>query len=101
MEIEQQVTFVNKYFDKAVDLGFEFAPKLVGGIIFLIVGLWVTGVITKAFGQSLERSRIDHSLIPFLKSLTNIVLKVLVVITVMGIIGIQMTSFVAIIMLQV
>ncbi|MEO8252779.1 MAG: mechanosensitive ion channel domain-containing protein [Flavobacterium sp.] len=97
MEIEKQVTFVNKYFDKAVDLGFEFAPKLVGGIIFLIVGLWFTGVITRAFGRSLERSRIDHSLIPFLKSLTNIVLKVLVIITVMGIIGIQMTSFVAII----
>lgn len=97
MLIEQQVTLVNKYIEKTMDFGFEYAPKLVGGIIFLIVGLWVTGVITKAFGRSLERSKIDHSLIPFLKSLTNIVLKILVIITVMGIIGVQMTSFVAII----
>lgn len=96
MIADQQVTLVNKYFDKIVDFGFEYIPKLIGGIIVLIIGLWITGVITKAVGKSLEKSRIDHSLIPFLKSLTNIILKVLVGITVMGMIGIQMTSFVAI-----
>lgn len=96
MLAEQQVTLVNKYFDKIVDFGFEYIPKLIGGIIVLIIGLWITRVITRAVGKSLENSRIDHSLIPFLKSLTNIILKVLVGITVMGMIGIQMTSFVAI-----
>ena len=45
----------------------------------------------------MEKSKIDQSLVPFLKSLTNIVLKILVIITVMGMIGIQMTSFIAII----
>ena len=96
MLIEQQVNLVNKYIDKSIDFGFEYAPKLVGGIIVLIAGLWLTKVVTKAVGKSLERSKIDQSLIPFLKSLTNITCKVLVIITVMGMIGIQMTSFVAI-----
>ncbi|MFL9829820.1 mechanosensitive ion channel domain-containing protein [Flavobacterium sp. ST-87] len=96
MLIDQQVTLVNKYIDKTIDFGFEYAPKLLGGIIVLVIGLWATRIITKAVGNSLEKSRIDHSLIPFLKSLTNIVLKALVAITVMGMIGIQMTSFVAI-----
>ena len=96
MALDQQVTLVNKYIDKTIDFGFEYAPKLLGGIIVLVVGLWVTRIITKAVGNSLEKSKIDLSLIPFLKSVTNIVLKALVAVTVMGMIGIQMTSFVAI-----
>ncbi|WPR72412.1 mechanosensitive ion channel [Flavobacterium sp. NG2] len=97
MEIDQQVTVVNKYFDKITDFGFEYAPKLIGGIIVLVIGLWVTRIVTKAVGKSLEKSKMDQSLVPFLTSITNIVLKALVAITVMGMIGIQMTSFVAII----
>ncbi len=96
MLIDQQVTLVNKYIEKSIDFGFEFAPKLVGGIIVLVIGLWATRIITKGVGKSLEKSKIDQSLVPFLKSLTNIVLKILVAVTVMGMIGIQMTSFVAI-----
>lgn len=96
MLIDQQVTLVNKYIEKSIDFGFEYAPKLVGGIIVLIIGLWFTKLITRGVGKSLERSKIDQSLIPFLRSLTNITLKVLVGITVMSMIGIQMTSFVAI-----
>jgi small conductance mechanosensitive channel len=57
----------------------------------------VTNLITKAVGKSLQKSNIDQSLVPFLRSITNMLLKVLVAITVMGMIGIQMTSFVAII----
>ena len=97
MRIEEQATFVNKYIEKITDFGFEYAPKLIGGILVLILGLWITKVITKAFRSSLEKSKMDQSLVPFLTSITNIILKVLVAITVMGMIGIQMTSFVAII----
>ena len=95
--MEQQVTVVNNYLEKITDFGFEYAPKLIGGILVLLVGLWVTKIITKSVGKSLGKSKIDQSLVPFLRSLTNIILKVLVAITVMGMIGIQMTSFVAII----
>jgi small conductance mechanosensitive channel len=97
MKMEQQVTVVNNYLEKITDFGFEYAPKLIGGILVLLVGLWVTKIITKSVGKSLGKSKIDQSLVPFLRSLTNIILKVLVAITVMGMIGIQMTSFVAII----
>lgn len=96
MALDQQVTVVNTYFEKIVDFGFEYVPKLIGGLIVLVVGLWITNLITKGVGKSLAKSNIDQSLIPFLKSLTNIILKALVAITVMGMIGIQMTSFVAI-----
>lgn len=95
--MELQATVVNNYLDKITDFGFEYAPKLIGGILVLFIGLWVTNLITKALGKSLEKSNIDQSLVPFVRSITNIILKILVAITVMGMIGIEMTSFVAII----
>ncbi|NGY36418.1 mechanosensitive ion channel [Flavobacterium sp. XN-5] len=95
--MEQQVIVVNNYLEKITDFGFEYAPKLIGAIIVLFIGLWVSSLITKGVRKSLEKSNIDQSLVPFLRSITNILLKGLVAITVMGMIGIQMTSFVAII----
>jgi small conductance mechanosensitive channel len=95
--MDKQVTVVEDYLDKIINFGFEYAPKLIGGLLVLVIGLWISKLITKRVGKSLENSSIDISLVPFLRSFTNIILKGLVAITVMGMIGIQMTSFVAII----
>lgn len=95
--MKEEVNVVNNYVDKALDFGFEYAPKLIGGILVLFIGLWIIKLITKGVGKSLEKSKIDQSLVPFLRSITNMILKALLAITVMGMIGIEMTSFVAII----
>ncbi|MEZ7515557.1 mechanosensitive ion channel family protein [Flavobacterium frigidarium] len=95
--MKEQVVVVDDYLNRIINFGIEYAPKLLGGIVVLFVGLWVIKFITKTVGKSLAKSSIDSSLIPFLKSITNIVLKALLAITVMGMIGIEMTSFVAII----
>lgn len=94
--MEENLTMAEQYLDKIVNFGFEYGPQLIGGILVLIFGLWITKLITKGVGKALIRGKIDPSLVPFIKSLTNIILKILVVITVMGMIGIQMTSFIAI-----
>jgi len=94
--MEEQIAVLGNYLDKIINFGFEFVPKIIGGIIVLLIGLWVTRLITKGVGNALAKSKIDQSLVPFLKRLTNIFLKILVIITVMGMIGIQMTSFIAI-----
>lgn len=94
--MNEQITALGTYFDKMLNFGVEYVPKLIGGIVVLIIGLWITKLITKGVGKAMMKSKMDQSLVPFLKSLTNIVLKILVVITVMGMIGIEMTSFIAI-----
>ena len=95
--MEEKITFAGNYLDKIINFGFEYSPKIIGGIIVLLIGLWVSKLITKSVGKALAKSKLDQSLVPFLKSLTNIILKILVIITVMGMIGIQMTSFIALI----
>ncbi|MDD4746983.1 MAG: mechanosensitive ion channel [Salinivirgaceae bacterium] len=94
--MEEKVSVLGSYFVKIMDFGFEFGFKIIGGIIVLIIGLWIAKLITKSVGKALVRSNVDQSLVPFFKNLTNIVLKILVIITVMSLIGIQMTSFIAI-----
>lgn len=96
MAVTEHLNLVETYLTKLVDLAFEFGPRLIGALIVLVVGLWVANMLTRGMGKLLERRHVDASLIPFLKSLTGTIIKVLVVISVMGMVGIQMTSFIAI-----
>jgi small conductance mechanosensitive channel len=74
----------------------DYGLKLVGAIVVLVIGLWIIRGITRGTGKFLDKRDIDPSLKPFLRSMTSILLKVLLVISVMGMVGIEMTSFIAI-----
>jgi small conductance mechanosensitive channel len=95
--MNEQAAEAGKIFDKIVNLGIEWGPKLIGAILVLIVGLWIVKIITGSIGRVLEKRKVSASLIPFIKGFTGTLLKVLVIISVMGMVGIQMTSFIAII----
>ena len=82
--------------DKLILMAVEYGPKLLGAILVLIIGIWVIKVLTRGFGKMLDKRDINPSLTPFLKSLVSIILKVLLVVSVLGMVGIQMTSFIAI-----
>jgi small conductance mechanosensitive channel len=70
--------------------------KFILAIVVLIVGLIVIRWITRALVRFMKKSNVNPSLIPFLKALTNLMLKAMLVISVMGMVGIQMTSFIAV-----
>ncbi len=74
----------------------SFGLKLIGAIIVLIAGFWVVSRIGKGLTALMEKRDFDPSLRGFLKSVSVITLKVLVVITVLSMVGLQMTSFIAI-----
>lgn len=85
-----------KYYDKAVELILSYGPKLIGAIIVWIVGGIVIKVIVNSFERILNKRDIDDSLKPFLKGIVKSLLRVMLVISVLGMLGIEMTSFVAI-----
>lgn len=78
------------------DLVMEYGLRIIIGIIVLIIGFRIVKWISKLVNRNLEKRDIDHSLQSFLKSLTSITLKILLVISVLSMIGIEMTSFIAI-----
>ena len=85
-----------KYKDYAIDFIMNYGPKLVGAIIVLIIGLWIIRLLTRGVDRVMVKSNVDDSLRPFMKSLVSTLLKVMLVISIMGMLGIEMTSFIAI-----
>lgn len=87
---------MDKYYDKLIELALSYGPKLIGAFIVLIIGGFVIKFIVKSFEKVLTKKAFDPSLVPFLRSLVRTLLRIMLVISVLGMLGIEMTSFVAI-----
>jgi len=87
---------INILYEKSLDFILDFGPKIVGAILVLIIGLWIAKKVTNSISKVLIKKGIDPSLRPFLLSLIGTIFKLLVIISVMGMVGIEMTSFIAI-----
>lgn len=81
---------------KVLDLIFNYGPKLVGAILVLVVGFWVVKALSNGFKKLLDGRDFDASLKTFLVSLTSMLLKVILVISVLTTVGVEMTSLIAI-----
>jgi small conductance mechanosensitive channel len=86
-------------FDPATltELAINYGTKLLAGLATLIIGLWIVSIVNSIVRRMMERSKVDPSLRTFLGSMISILLKVMVYITALGMLGVEMTSFVAII----
>ena len=89
----EQVTGIIDWLKEA---GLKYGLKLVGAIVALIVGLWVIGALTRFMSRMMKKRDVDPSLRTFFRSLVNIFLKAALVISIAGMVGIEMTSFIAI-----
>ncbi len=80
-----------------IDKLVEYGASLLAAVLILIVGLFIVKKVTKFISKIIDTKGFDPSLSKFLVSLVSVTLRVLVVITAMGQLGIEMTSFVALI----
>ncbi len=78
------------------DLAVKYGLKLLLALITLIIGLWIIKMIINMIGRNMEKRDVDVTVRQFLKSLFNALLKIMLIITVVSMIGVEMTSFVAI-----
>lgn len=74
-----------------------YAPKIIIAILIWFIGIWVIRILSHGFGKLMDKKDFDPSLKPFLKKLFNMLFKVVLFITILGTLGIEMTTFVAII----
>lgn len=88
--------FIDDYSQTIKELIMTYGLKVIAAIIALIVGLWVIKIIVKALARIMEKREVDPSLRGFINSLTGILLKIMLIISVIGMVGIPMTSFIAI-----
>ena len=94
--MEEIASNANEYSQQLIDLIWVWGPKIITALLTLIIGLWIIGILTRSIGKGMDKRNVDPSLKPFIKSLINAVLKVMLIISVIGMVGIQATSFVAV-----
>lgn len=84
-------TFYNKFVNWVTNAG----PKVIIGLILLIIGFWVIRHLKRWFRRIILKRDVESSLQPFLLSLITTILQIVVVLIVMQVIGIKMTIFAA------
>ncbi|MEM0991479.1 MAG: mechanosensitive ion channel domain-containing protein [Bacteroidota bacterium] len=80
----------------AATLFTTYAINIVGAILTLIIGFIVVGWITRLVKNLMEKKKVDISLQSFIASFVNIGLKVLLLLSVASMFGMEVTSFVAV-----
>ncbi len=86
-----------KYTAQIFDYFSIYGTKVLLALVVLIVGIMIINRLTRLTGKIMKRNQLDISLSSFLVSLINILLKALLIISVASMVGIETTSFVAII----
>jgi len=87
---------LNSYLQTFTEMVMEYAPKLVLALIVLWLGFKIANKVADMGAKGLQKAGLGETLIPFIRSLVGIALKVLIVFTVAGIIGVEMSSFIAV-----
>jgi small conductance mechanosensitive channel len=88
--------YADKITETVTALVSTWGIQVVGAIAVLIIGRIAAGWIRRGVRKSLQRSKMDETLVPFVSSLVYYLVLAFVVIAVLGIFGIPTASFVAV-----
>ena len=83
------------FLTKMIDLGISVGSKILLAIVVFLVGRWIVRRLNKLLATILEKRHVEASLSTFVKSLVNITLTLLLIIVVIGVLGIETSSFIA------
>ncbi len=95
MDLNAEVDQLIKASQAWIPMIMEYGSRVLLAVVTLAVGWWLINRLTVKLGHLLALRKADLALQGFISSLVNIILKVLLVVSVASMIGIQTTSFVA------
>ena len=93
--VEEKVAPSSFSWDSIVEKSIEYGLNLAVSTAVLIIGLIIAKRLSKMFAKILKKRDFEPSLQGFLVSLVSILLRILVVLTALTQLGVEMTSFVA------
>lgn len=83
--------------DKYINWVIEYGMSLLGAIAVLVIGRWVSKFLVGLLKKALKKSKADETLISFLGNMAYMALITFVVISALGTLGVNTTSFAAVI----
>lgn len=84
---------VNRYVDIGLLLGADIGSKILGAIALWIVGRLVIRTVLRLLDRTTKFRKIDETLARYLHSVASVLLNILLVITVLGVFGVQTFTF--------
>ncbi len=93
-QMDQVKTTTEKFMDTAISWLKDFLPNLIGAIIILIVGMWLSGLIANIVSKAMKRAKIGTEVVTFVHSFVKIALKVLVIVAAVGTLGFNIASLI-------
>ncbi len=94
MNVEQ---YLDKYTDIVIDWVGIYSTKIIAAILIFIIGKWIANKVSNLLSMLLEKNNVDVTLIGFLSNIIYYTLMIAVLIAVVGQLGINTTSFLAVI----
>jgi small conductance mechanosensitive channel len=91
----QQNEIFGIQYSEIQDLLVKVGTNIVLAIVILVAGFWISNLVTSAIRKVLNKSNTDEGLVTFMSSFTSLVFKVMVVVSAISQLGVEMTSFVA------
>ena len=85
------------WIDKTIEFIVEYGPKVLGAVLILLIGSWVIKKIMGVLRKGMSKSKYDESLQRFLLNLISWALKVILVLVVVSTLGVDVTTFAAVI----
>jgi small conductance mechanosensitive channel len=71
----------------------QYGLRIVGALIIFIIGRWLAKLASKWIEKALLKSRLDKTLVKFIKNLSNIVMLILVIMAAVTPLGIETAQF--------
>ena len=86
---------VNDFIAKALNAGIDLGGRILAALIIFFIGKYLINWVNKIFAKMLQNRNVDASIQSFLRSIVNITLLVMLFLAVIGKLGIELTSFAA------
>jgi small conductance mechanosensitive channel len=80
-----------------VDVGILVGFRIIGAIVFYLVGRWLISFAIRLVSGALERQKVDPTLLRYIGTVISVTLNIVLVIAILGYFGVETTSFAAII----
>ncbi len=88
---------ISRYQDLLVTAATDLGLKILAAVAFWVIGRWLIGVAVGMVRSSLEKQKVDPTVLRYVGSIVTVTLNVLLVIGILGYFGIQTTTFAALI----
>ena len=86
----------DKYLELAIQYGIEYGIKIVAALAIFIIGRWIVKKISSFIEKLMKKGGVDATLSAFIMNVVNILLMVVVILAAVTELGVNTTSFIAI-----